>query len=85
MPRLRGGRCKSVIDSVHHCNSNLPQIWNRVKWQHRTPRLGGVLSLDDVAVLWTRFERSTSRRIMVARSTAFPPRIQQKQEQLWCM
>ena len=33
MPRLRRRWCKSVIDSVHHCNSNLPQIWNRVKWQ----------------------------------------------------
>ena len=33
MPRLRRRWCKSVINSVHHCNSNLPQIWNRVKWQ----------------------------------------------------
>ena len=115
LPRLRGGWCKSVIDSVHHCITNLPQIQKHVnsnpvkifnasyksekpshlplnKWSknwrrrresnprinalkehppnqpsvrrrnwrlrrdsnsHRTPRQGGVLSLDDVAVLYT--------------------------------
>src|ERR1017187_5618034 len=33
LPRLRGGWCKSVIDSVHHCNSNLPQIQKDVNKQ----------------------------------------------------